>query len=37
VVQADNAVNRALERMDKPDEVIKLILKGITARYMCCG
>lgn len=35
VIRLSNAVNRGLERPDKPKEVVALILQGISARYAC--
>lgn len=37
VMKIDNNINRALEKAEQPEVVIKLILQGITARYECCG
>ncbi|MCI9148829.1 MAG: hypothetical protein HFG73_11360 [Hungatella sp.] len=36
VVRLTNAVNRGLERPDRPEEVVSLILQGVSARYDCC-
>ena len=36
VVRLANAVNRQLEHPDRPEDVVALILQGITARYDCC-
>ena len=33
VVRLTNAINRGLEHPDRPDEVVGLILQGISARY----
>ena len=33
VVRLTNAVNRGLEHPDKPEEIVSLILQGISARY----
>ena len=35
VIRLSNAVNRGLERPDNPEEVVALILQGISARYAC--
>ena len=35
VVHLDNAINRGLERPDKPEDVVSLILQGVSARYDC--
>jgi hypothetical protein len=35
VVHLTNAINRGLERPEQPEEVISLILQGISARYEC--
>ncbi len=31
-----NAINRGLERPEQPEDVVKLILQGVSARYDCC-
>lgn len=36
VVRLTNAINRALERPDRPEEAAALILQAISARYECC-
>ncbi len=36
VIRLTNAVNRGLERPDKPEDVVSLILQGVSARYDCC-
>lgn len=36
VVRLTNAINRGLEHPDTPEEVVSLILQGISARYDCC-
>lgn len=36
VIRLTNAINRALEAPNEPEEVISLILKGASARYDCC-
>lgn len=36
VWKTDNSINRALEQTDNPLKIMELILKGITARYVCC-
>lgn len=35
-VRLTNAFNRGLEYPDKPEDVVSLILQGISARYDCC-
>ncbi len=35
VISLTNAINRSLEQPDDPEEVISLILQGISARYDC--
>lgn len=35
-IRLTNAVNRGLEHPDKPEDVVSLILQGISARYGCC-
>lgn len=35
-IRLTNAINRGLERPDKPEDVVSLILQGISARYDCC-
>ena len=37
VMKIDNSINRALEKTERPEMVINLILQGITARYECCA
>lgn len=34
-VRLTNAINRGLERPDQPEETVKLILQGVSARYDC--
>lgn len=36
VIRLTNAVNRGLERPGHPEDIITLILQGISARYDCC-
>lgn len=36
VVRLTNAVNRGLERPSEPENVVSLILQGVSARYDCC-
>lgn len=36
VIRLTNAINRGLEHPDAPENVISLILQGISARYDCC-
>ena len=35
VVRLTNAINRGLERPKQPEDIAKLILHGISARYDC--
>lgn len=35
VIRLSNAINRALEKPEEPEEVISLILQGAAARYAC--
>lgn len=35
-VRLTNAINRGLERPEQPEEIVKLILQGVSARYDCC-
>lgn len=35
-VRLANAINRSLERPDAPEDVVSLILQGVSARYDCC-
>lgn len=35
-VRLTNAINRGLEHPDRPEDVVSLILQGISARYACC-
>ena len=37
VVRLTNAVNRGLEKPDHPEEILSLILQGVSARYDCCA
>ena len=37
VVRLTNAVNRGLEKPDHPEEILALILQGVSARYDCCA
>lgn len=37
VVRFTNAINRGLEHPDKPEDVVSLILQGVSARYDCCS
>lgn len=34
-VRLTNAINRGLERPDQPEEIVKMILQGVSARYDC--
>ena len=36
VIRLANAINRGLEHPDKPEDVVSLILQGVSARYDCC-
>lgn len=36
VIRLTNAVNRGLEHPDKPEDIVSLILQGVSARYDCC-
>ena len=36
VVRLTNAINRGLEHPDAPENVVVLIMQGISARYDCC-
>lgn len=36
VIRLTNAINRGLEHPDAPENVVSLILQGISARYDCC-
>ncbi len=36
VVRLANAINRGLEHPDAPENIVSLILQGISARYDCC-
>ena len=36
VVRLTNAINRGLERPDRPEDIVSLILQGASARYDCC-
>ena len=36
VVHLTNAIDRGLERPEHPEDVVALILQGISARYDCC-
>lgn len=35
VIRLTNAINRGLERPDQPEEIVKLILQGVSVRYDC--
>lgn len=35
VVRLTNAINRGLEHLDTPEDVVTLILRGISVRYDC--
>lgn len=37
VVRLTNAINRSLEYPNKPEDVVALILQGVSARYGCCS
>lgn len=34
-VRLTNAINRGLEKPEQPEEIVKLILQGVSARYAC--
>lgn len=36
VIHLTNAINRGLERPDAPENLVALILQGVSARYDCC-
>ena len=36
VIRLTNAVNRGLEQPNTPENVVSLILQGVSARYDCC-
>lgn len=36
VIRLTNAINRGLEHPDDPENVVSLILRGVSARYNCC-
>ena len=36
VIRLTNAINRGLEHPDAPEDVVALILRGVSARYNCC-
>ena len=36
VIRLNNAINRGLEHPDAPEDVVALILRGMSARYDCC-
>lgn len=35
-IRLANVINRGLERPDAPEDVVSLILQGVSARYDCC-
>lgn len=35
-VRLTNAINRGLEHPDKPEDIVSLILQGVSVRYDCC-
>lgn len=37
VIRLTNAINRGLEHPDKPEDVVALVLQGVSARYDCCS
>lgn len=37
VIRLTNAINRGLEHPEQPEDVVSLILQGISARYTCCA
>ena len=36
MIRLTNAINRALEHLSDPEDVVSLILRGVFARYDCC-
>ena len=36
VIRLTNAISRALEHLSDPEDVVSLILRGVSARYDCC-
>ncbi len=36
VIRLTNAINRGLEHPEKPEDIVSLILQGVSARYDCC-
>ena len=36
MIRLTNAINRSLEHPDAPENVVSLILQGVSARYDCC-
>lgn len=34
-VRLTNAINRGLEKPERPEEVVTLVMQGISARYAC--
>ena len=36
VIRLTNAIDRGLEHPDKPEDIVSLILQGVSARYDCC-
>ena len=36
VIRLTNAINRTLEHLSDPEDVVSLILRGVSARYDCC-
>ena len=36
MIRLTNAINRGLEHPDKPEDIVSLILQGVSARYDCC-
>lgn len=37
VVRLTNAINRSLEHPEKPEDVVTLVLQGVSTRYGCCS
>ena len=37
VIRLTNAINRSLEQPNAPENVVSLILQGVSARYNCCS
>ena len=37
VIRLTNAINRALEHLSDPEDMVTLILQGVSAQYNCCS